>query len=99
MEYVDPIIYAIYMLRGNNINKMIYVKLNKALYGWLQIALMFYQKLRVELNAYGFVINPCNLWVSNKWVNGIQMKISWHVDDLKISHMDPDEVTGLINYL
>ena len=48
---------------------------------------------------YGFVVNPYNPCVTNKWVNGSQITIVWHVDNLKISHTDPAEVTELINYL
>ena len=35
-----------------------------------------------ELNAH----DPC---VANKMINGKQHTVSWHVDDLKASHVDP----------
>ena len=34
--------------------------------------------------------------MANKTVNGKQCTILWHVDDLKISHVDPDVVTYMI---
>ena len=40
-----------------------------------------------------------DLCFSNKWVNGSQMTVIWHVDDLNISHAYPEEFTELINYM
>ena len=37
---------------------VLYVKLQKALYGLMRASLLFYQKLQKELEAYGFVVNP-----------------------------------------
>ena len=31
---------------------------------------------------------------SNKIINGTQITICWHVDDLKVSHKDEDVVTA-----
>ena len=36
----------------------------------------------------GFVINPCDPFVANKMINGKQITVCWHVDDLKVSHED-----------
>jgi hypothetical protein len=35
----------------------------------------------------------------NKDINGSQCTILWHVDDLKISHADPEVVTEMIDLL
>ena len=67
---------------------MLYVRLSKALYGLLQSALLFYKKLRVELEDYGIEVNPYDPCVANKVVNGSQMTVTWHMDDLKVSHKD-----------
>ena len=32
-------------------------------------------------------------------VNGKQITVCWHVDDLKVSHVDTNEVTNMINWL
>ena len=37
---------------------IIYVKLQKALYGLMRASLLFYRKLRKEFEQYGLVINP-----------------------------------------
>ena len=47
----------------------------------------------------GFEINPYNPCVVNKIVNGHEMTICWHVDDLKVSHKDENAVTALAENL
>jgi hypothetical protein len=51
-------------------------------------ALLIYQKLVSELRSMGFIINPYNPCVANKILDGNQLTIRWHVDDLMISHVD-----------
>ena len=41
----------------------------------------------------GFVINPDDPCVANKMMNVAQMTVTWYVDNLKVSHMNPQEVT------
>ena len=65
--------------------------MSKALCGLLKSALDFYNKLRSDLEDNGFVVNPYDPCVANKDVNGKQMTVIWHVDDLKVSHVDEIE--------
>jgi hypothetical protein len=44
----------------------------------------------------GFVLNPYDLCVANKTINGKQCTIVWYVDDNKISHVDHNVVTEII---
>ena len=39
------------------------------------------------------MVNPYDPCVANKMVDGAQMNVCWHVDDLNISHRDEDMVT------
>ena len=78
---------------------MIYVGLNKAVYGCLRVALLFYQKLQKELVDHGFVINNYGPCIANNLVEVIKITLTWHVDDLKISHKNPDKVTDLLTHL
>ena len=66
---------------------------SKALYGLLKAALDFYNKLRSDLEGHGFGINRYDLCMANGMVNGKQMTVIWHVDDLKVSHVDENENT------
>ncbi len=40
----------------------------------------------------GFEINPYDPCIANKMVNGSQMTIRWHVDDLMMSHLKQEEI-------
>ena len=62
-------------------------------------ALLFYRKLVRELEAYGFTIDPYDPCVANMDINGSQMTVGWHVDDLKVSHKKAIEITKLAMYL
>ena len=46
-----------------------------------------------DSNSIHMTYDPC---VANKVINGKQMTISWHVDDLKLSHKDAAKVTKMI---
>ena len=67
---------------------MLSVKLRKALYGILQAALLFWKLLSDIKIECGFKLNDYNKCIENKTIKGKQCTIIWHVDDLKISHMD-----------
>jgi len=74
---------------------MLYEQLKKALYGTLQVALVFWKLLSTKLIAWGFIANPYNQCVANKTINPKQCTIKWHVDDLKISHVEKDMVVDI----
>ncbi len=78
---------------------ILYVKMQKAIYGLLRSALLFYKKLVSNLKCTGFKLNPYDPCVANKTVNGTQMTVCWHVDDLKVSHVHPKEVTKFGKWL
>jgi hypothetical protein len=67
--------------------------MQKALYGLLRSALLFYKKLVANLESDGFVLNPYDSCVANKVMDGKQMTVGWHVDNLKVSHCDPAQAT------
>ena len=80
--------------------RVLYVELIKALYGTLQATLLFWRCLSKKLVDWGFSINPYDWCVANKLIQGSQCTIVWHIDDLKISHIDSnavDEVIGLLH--
>jgi len=49
---------------------VLYVCLKKALYGTLQVALLFWKLLSNKLQEWGYVINPYDWCVANKIING-----------------------------
>ena len=44
-------------------------------------------------------MNPHGPCVANADINGSQMTVTFHVDDLKVSHKDPFEVTKFATFL
>jgi hypothetical protein len=78
---------------------VLYVHVVKALYGMLQSALLFYKKLVKDLAQIGFETNPYDPCIANRQVNGKQHTVTWHVDDLKSSHVDPQVNDDFLKWL
>jgi hypothetical protein len=95
---IDPALYGPYLTVEHG-KPVIYVKLEKALYGTLQAALLFWRDLSGFLMEHGFELNPYDECVANKIINGHQCTIVWHVDNLKISHVDPQVTSEVIELL
>jgi hypothetical protein len=71
-------------------------KLSKAIYGTLLGARLFYDKLRGILEGWNFIINDYDECTFNKMVNGKQLTVQFHVDDLKLSHVDEAVIRSMV---
>ena len=92
---IDYDMYQPHMVKEKG-KPVIYVELLKALYGTLRAARLFWETLSGKLQEWGFILNPYDSCVANKHVNGKQCTITWHVDDLKISHVEEHVVRSVI---
>ena len=94
---IDPC-YASYICyeRGE---KALYVVLDKALYGTLKAARLFWEMLSKQLVEWGFVVNPYDQCVANKECSGGQLTVTWHVDDIKVSHKSSTVVDQFIQQM
>jgi hypothetical protein len=99
MVKVAPNLYRKYISMDAKGLAILYVKMQKAIYRLLRSALLFYTKLVSDLESTGFKVNPYDPCIANKTVNGTQMTVCWHVDDLKVSYVDPKEVTKFGEWL
>ena len=90
---VDPIYQDFVAYEGNK--KVLYLQLDKALYGCVQSAPLWYELFSSTLKDLGFELNPYDACVANKMIDGKQCTIAWYVDDMKISHVDPNVVTNI----
>ena len=81
--YIDKIIWN----KDNN-KKSLYGRLIKAVYRTLLGEIVFYTKPSKYLTDHGFVQNKYNMCTFNKMMNGEQITVQFHVDDLKVSHKD-----------
>ena len=96
---IDEQMYSEYVVMEKG-EQVMYMELLKALYGTLRAARLFWQKLSKQLiDGCGFVPNKYDDCVVNKMINGSQMTVVWHVDDLKVSHADAKEVTKFIHQM
>ena len=78
----------------------IYSEALKALYGTVDASKLFFDDLPgFLLDDLGFKRNPYDWCVVNKIINGKQCTIVWHVDNLMISHVDPNVVTDILEKL
>jgi len=96
---LNPKLYRKYIWRNKNDKPMLYVRHKKALYGTLQAALLFWRLLSDTLVAWGFKLNEYNKCVANKTINGWHCTIIWHMDYLKISHLEKKVVQEIITCL
>ena len=71
----------------------------KALYGYIKSGLLRYNIFTATLKEQGFELNPYNLCIVNKIIDGKQCTITWYIDDLKISHVDHQVVTNIISMI
>jgi hypothetical protein len=92
---VDPNLYEKHLEHDKKGKPIMCVKLKKAPCGTLQAAVLFWKCLSPKLVSLGCEMNPCDWCVANKMVNGKQCTVLWHVDDLKILHVDPAVVESL----
>jgi hypothetical protein len=95
---MDPKLYRKYV-KDEHGKLVLYVELLKALYRTLRAALLFWKLLSSKLVLWGFEINPYDWCVANKMIDGKQCTVLWHVDNLKISHVNPDVNTSIIGLI
>jgi hypothetical protein len=70
-----------------------------ALHGMLQFSLLYYKKFRKDIESIGFKIHPFDPCVVNCVVNGKQQTVTWHIDDLRSCHIDPQVNDQFLEWL
>ena len=87
-------------IEGRKNTPTIYSEALKALYGTVDASKLFFDDLTSFLvKDLGFTANPFDACVVNKIIEGKQCTITWHVDDIKISHKNANVVTSIIESL
>ena len=90
----DPSSHSPYLTTEKE-NPILYVE---ALYGTLRVALLFWRKLTKKLVEWVFEVNPYDWCITNKMLHGKQCTITWHMDNLKILHMEKTVLDELHNW-
>ena len=75
------------------------VKLDKALYGCVESAALWYENLTATLKDLGYRRNDYELCVYNKISDGVQCTAAVHVDDLIITSVNQGMIDGLCSGL
>ena len=79
---------------------VIYTELDKALYGTLQAALLFWQKLSIFLTEkHGVMQNEYDWCVVNKMMSGRQCTVARYVNNIKITHENQRGLEDLLTLL
>jgi hypothetical protein len=92
-------IYRKYVTMDRKGKRILYMNLQKALYGLMRASLFFYRKLRKEFE-YGLRVNPYNPCVANMTTkSGKQLTVVWHVEDLIGLCKENFELTKSLGYL
>jgi hypothetical protein len=84
---IEPKVYEDFVVYEGK-DKVLYVKMLKAIYGMLQLSLLNYKKFWKDNESIGFEVNPYDPCVANWIIKGKQHTVSWHVNDLKSSHIN-----------
>jgi len=92
---IDPDTHGPYLTKENGVS-VLCLEILKALCGMMVSSLLFYRKLKKDLQQLGFKVNAYDICLANKMINGKQLAVSWHVVDLKISHKDKKVVDQFI---
>ena len=95
---VCPELYSQYLTEENGI-PVLYVQVDRAIYGMLHSGMLAYKQLVKYLLANDFILNPYDPCVANKTVRGKQLTITWHVDDVKVSSEDKKAVDEFIQLI
>ena len=83
---IAPDVYKLHVTTDQKGVKQLLVQCQNALYGTMVASLIYYRKFTKSLTDIGFKINPYDLCVANKIIDGQQMTICYHVYDCKLSH-------------
>ena len=78
MSYQDKVVYE----KGV---KVIYLLVEKAIYGMLVASLIWYRKLRKDLEQIGFTFNVYDSCVANHYQGKDQQTLRLHVDNMLVS--------------
>jgi hypothetical protein len=89
--------YIPFVITDKKGRKVLYIRILQAIYGCIESALLWYNFYVETLEKIGFKVNSSDRCVANKLINGKQCTITWHVDDNKLSHVDPKVVDLILN--
>ena len=88
--------YSVHV-RTEGRRKVLYLRIRKAIHGIIEYDLLWYDLFVSFLRDMGFVLNPYDMCVANKTINGKKCTVAWYVDDNKISHVKQEVVDNIVS--
>ena len=79
-----------------NLVTVLYIRLLKAIYRYMESALLWCDIYLKTLKPQGFLINPYYICIANRTIEYKQRTIAWYVDDNKVSHVKKEVNTKVI---
>ena len=86
---IDPYVYVPYITTDSKGIKQLITQCMNIIYRTMVSRLLYYCNFLKTLKLNKFKMNPCDPYVDNQLVNGLQQSILFHVDGCKLSHKDP----------
>jgi hypothetical protein len=96
---IDPDVYKSYVSKDKKGSKQLLVQCQNAVYGTMVVSLLYYRKFVKSLTDIDFVINPYDLCVANKMIEGEHMSVCFHVYDCKLIHRKTKVMYSMIEFL
>ena len=96
---IAPDVYGPFVSVNRKGEKELIVRCLNAIYGTMVASLLYYLKFVNSLKRNDFVLNPYDACTANRMVDGKQQTVVWHVDDCKLSHVDPKANDAFIEVL
>ena len=70
-------------------HEILYIRILKALHAIRVSSILYYKKFRKDTEGIKFEVNTYDICVADPMKSCKQQTLTWHVDDLKSSHVDP----------
>ena len=99
MVIIAPEIYRKYVKMKNYVKHVLYVKLQKEIFGCLKIVIFFYKNIVDYFLGKYFEIHPYDFCVAKNMVNVKQMTVLWCVDYFMIYYADDSYETNILDLL
>jgi len=92
-------VYGPYLKKDKHGHPVLYIHILNAMYGIMKVVLLYYQCFMADIQGISFKLNPYDPCVANKLVDGKELTLVWHVDDIKASHCSKQVVSNYIEWL
>ena len=84
MFEIDPLSYQSKVVFENGVPAL-YLEMVKVIYGMLVVALLWYRRIRKDLEGIGFKFNPYDKCVANRFEGPKQQTLRSHVNNMLVS--------------